>query len=74
MHLSRFQKHEYTCRDVSVLQNQLQVDESISNINFFFYFQVNRNLDYAYVFSNCAYYSHNVSKNICKNYFKHHID
>jgi hypothetical protein len=35
MHLSRFQKHEYTCIDVWVLQNWLQVDESRSNIEFF---------------------------------------
>jgi hypothetical protein len=40
MHLSRFQKHEYTCTDVWVLQNQLQVDENISNIEFFSTFKL----------------------------------
>jgi hypothetical protein len=74
MHLSRFQKHEYTCINVWVLQNWLQVDESKSNIEFFFYSQVYIDLEYAYVFSNCTYYSHNISKNICRNYFEHHID
>jgi hypothetical protein len=55
MHLSRFSKHEYTCIDVWVLQDKLQVDESISNIDFFFYFQVNIDLEYAYVLSDYTY-------------------
>ncbi len=35
MHLNRFQKNDPTFIDVWVLQNQLQVDEKKSNIDFF---------------------------------------
>jgi hypothetical protein len=70
MHLNRLKKKESTCIDVWVLQNWLQVDESRSNIDFF-YFQINRGFKYTYVLSNCTYYSHNISKNLCKIYFEH---
>jgi len=59
MHLNRFQKNESTYIDVWVLQNWLQVDESRSNIEFF-YFQINRDFEYTYALSNCTYYSHNI--------------
>jgi hypothetical protein len=73
MHLNRFQINESTCIDVWVLQNWLQVHENRSNIDFF-YFQINRDLDYIYVLSNCTYYNHNASNFLCKSYFEHHID
>jgi hypothetical protein len=40
----------------------------------FLYFQVNRDLEYTYVLSNCTYYSHNISNFLCKSCFEHHID
>jgi hypothetical protein len=46
----------------------------IDQLLIFFYFQVNGDLKYTYVFSNCTYYSHNISKFLCKNYFEHCID
>jgi hypothetical protein len=53
IHLSRFQKNEYICIDVWVLQNWLQVDQSRSNIDFI-YSQVNKYLKNTYVLSNCT--------------------
>jgi hypothetical protein len=65
MHLNRFKKTKSTCIDVWVLQNWLQVDESRSNIDIF-YFQINSGFKYTY-----TYYSHNISKFLCKIYFEH---
>ncbi len=39
----------------------------VSQILIFLYFKVNKNLEYVYVLSNCTYYSHYISKKLCKN-------
>jgi hypothetical protein len=69
MHLGRFQKHEYTCIDVWVLQNWLQVDQSRSNIDFFSTFK----LIEIYSMLMCSQIVH-IIVIICKNDFEHHIN
>jgi hypothetical protein len=46
----------------------------IDQILIYIYFQVNKDLECTYLFSNCTYYNHNISKFSCKNYFEDSID
>ncbi len=48
----------------------MKVDQTL----IFFYFQINKDLDYIYVPSNYTYYNHNTLNFLCKNNFEHHID
>jgi len=46
----------------------------VDQILIYIYFQVNKDLECTYLFSNCTYYNHNISNFSRKNYFEDSIN